>query len=151
MQKINALYGQIDRWIVGAKKSRELLNKISIPGYIHYFRILEIHYIINCKVSIDDTKISVHFFGQESVSIKGKLTRKALTFPGNVQLVPIPENILNLHLTVILSIDYVYVQSILLIHSISNRYQFRTIEAVRGRSKPVKQTSLNMVKQVVNV
>ena len=45
-------------------------------------------------------------------------------------LVKIPATILDLHLTVTLSMDYVFIQGIPMLHSILSGYKFRIIEAV---------------------
>ena len=64
------------RQIAGAERSRDFFNKLGMPGYRKYFRTLEKNQIRNCTVTIDDAKVSMHIFGREPASIKGKATRK---------------------------------------------------------------------------
>ena len=129
------------RQIAGAERSRDLFNKLGMPGYKKYFRILEKNQIRNCRVTIDDAKVSMHIFGREPASIKGKATRQRPQAIGAIQMVEIPSTILDLHPTVMLSMDYVYIQSIPMLHTISRGYKFRTIEAVRVKT-PTKRLQL---------
>ena len=64
------------RQIAGAERSRDLFNKLGMPGYKKYFRALEKNQIRNCQVTVDDAKISMHIFGRDPASIKGKATRQ---------------------------------------------------------------------------
>ena len=116
------------------ERSRDLFNKLGMPGYKKYFRTLEKNQIRNCRVTIDDAKVSMHIFGREPASIKGKATRKKPQAIGAMPLVEIPATIMDLHPTVILSMDYVYIQGIPMLHTISSGYTFRTIEAVRAKN-----------------
>ena len=93
----------------------------------------------------------MHIFGRELANIKGKATRQRLKEIGVMPLVEIPETILDLHPSLALSIDYVYVQGIPMLHSISSGYRFRTIEAVRDQNKPSKNTTLRSASKVVNI
>ena len=108
-----------------------MYNKLGMPGYQQYFQILEKRQIRNCKVTIDDAKVSMHIFGREPVSIKGKATRRKPQVIGAMRLVEISATILDLHPTVTLSMDYVFIQGIPMLYSILSGYKFRTIEAVR--------------------
>ena len=121
-----------------------------MPGYKKYFRTLEKKQIRNCRVTIDNAKISIRIFGREPVSIKGKATRKKPQAIGTMPLVEIPATILDLRPTVTLSMDYVYIQGIPILHSISSGYTFRTIEAVRA-TKPNKKITVAAASRVINI
>ena len=69
------------------------------------------------------------------VSINVKSTRKKPKALGSISLVHIPETILGLHPNADLLVDYIYIQSIILLYTISSN-QFRTIESVRDKAKP---------------
>ena len=118
-----------------------------MPGYKKYFKILEKNHIKNCVVTIDNAKISMHIFGRDPVSIKVKPTRKRPKAIRATPLVEIPETILDLHPSLVLSMDYMYVQGIPILHSISSGYKFRTIEATRDTSNPNKS---NTIKPKIN-
>ena len=122
-----------------------------MPGYNKYFNKLEKNHIKNCVVTIDNAKISMHIFGREPESIKGKTTRKMPKAIGATPLVEILETILDLHPSLVLPMDYVYVQGIPMLHSISSRYKFRTIEAIRDKSKPNKSNLVRSASKVVNI
>lgn len=97
--------------------------------YIRHFKVLEYIYIRNCVVTIDDAKIIVQFFGREPVSIKWKSARRTPKDIEVMTLVDILDTVIDLHPTLDLVIDYVYVQGIPMLHIISKKYEFRTIEA----------------------
>ena len=139
------------RQIAGAERSRDLFNKLGMPGYKKYFRALEKNQIRNCQVTVDDAKISMHIFGREPASIKGKATRQRPKAIGAMPLVEIPGTILDLHPSTAISMDYVYVQNIPMMHTISSWYKFRTMDAVRDQKRPTKSTIMRSASQVVNV
>ena len=60
-------------------------------------------------MTVDDAKISMHIFGREPASIKGKATRQRPKAIEAMPLVGIPKTILNLHPSTALSMDYAYV------------------------------------------
>lgn len=99
---------------------------------------------------MDDVKVNMYIFGRKSISIKGKATRQRPKYIGAMPLVEILDIILDLHPSPVLSMDYVYVQSIPMLHSISSVYTFRTIEAVRDQSKPSKSTTVRWASKLVN-
>ena len=72
----------------------------------------------------------MHIFGREPISIKCKATRRKPQAIGAMPLVEISATILDLHPTVTLSMDYVFIQGIPMLYSILSGYKFRIIEAV---------------------
>lgn len=93
----------------------------------------------------------MHYLGWELASINGTATRKP---PKNIQampLAPIPDTILDLYPTLELSMDYVCVQVIHMMHSISSKYKFRTIEAARGRNKPNQKTMVDTTNTMLHI
>ena len=66
-------------------------------------------------------------------------------------LVEIPETILDLHPSLALSMDHVYVQGISMLHSISGGYRFMTIEVARDQKKPSKNNTVRSASKVLNI
>ena len=60
--------------IEGAEKARELHRALGYPGYGKYLWLLKHNKIKDSKVTIDDAKRSLHIFGEESATVKGKTT-----------------------------------------------------------------------------
>lgn len=60
-------------------------------------------------------------FRGEPVSVNGKATRKSPKYIGSMHLVPIPDTILDIHPMLKVSLGYVYVQTIYIMHSISSK------------------------------
>ena len=67
-----------------------------------------------------------------------------------MSLVEISATILDLHPTVTLSMDYVFIQGIPMLYSILSGYKFRTIEAVRVQ-KLNKKITVETASKVVNI
>ena len=92
----------------------------------------------------------MHIFRREPASIKGKAIRRKPQAIGAMPLVEILATILNLHPTVTLSMDCVFIQGIPMLHSISSGYTFRAIEVVRVQ-KPNKKITVEAASKVVNI
>ena len=76
-----------------------------MPGYRHYFNMLERNYLRNCVVSLKDAKISMRIFIKDPVNIKGTDTRQSPKAMGCISLVLISNTLLDLHLNLELSAD----------------------------------------------
>ena len=62
----------------------------------------------------------------------------------NIQKIELPRSIIDFHLTVFLAVDYIIIQRIPFMHSISNNMKFRTAESINGR-KPYKKDILGAI------
>lgn len=113
-----------------ADKSIELHQKLGSPGYKQFFRILEKGQIRDCPITTDDVKSAIHIYGPDMVTIKGKMVRRKPRAIHSKMKIPLPKTIQELHLAINLSADYLFVQSIPILHTILRNYRFRTVEAL---------------------
>ena len=68
-------------------------------------------------------------------------------------MMPIPPTVLDFNPTVRISVDYLYVQSIPVLHKTSEKYKFRTLEPLEDWNK-IKSNKIDMEKEfkrVINI
>ena len=99
-----------------------------------------------------DINLAEKAFGSDIGAIKGKTTRhKPLPIP-RIKHIPIPHTILDLHRHITLSVDYLFVQSVPFLHTISSDYKFRTIQTLPGKKvKANTEDMINGVQDVLNM
>ena len=68
----------------------------------------------------------------------------------NIPKIKLPKSIIDFHLTVFLAVDYMIIQCIPFMHSISNNIKFRTVESINGK-KPYKKDILGAIGRVLNL
>ena len=78
------------------------------------------------------------------------MTRPSAAPISNRPPVPIPKTITDLHPTVNLSADYLFIQSIPFLHTFSRGYEFRTIDHINGK-KATKDEMEEGIKKAINV
>ena len=119
--------------------ARDLYRRIDFPGYRRYIIIVRNGCIFNCPINLDDIKRGIHIYSLDVAGTKEKTTRrkpKPLEMIGNI---PLPPDVLRYHKDIMVSRDYVYVHTILHLHTISRVYGFKTVECIPGRSPNKEQ------------
>jgi hypothetical protein len=139
------------RELQGADKAIEFHRKVGLPGYNKFFKLLESNYWKDCPITTDDAKRALHIYGKDVLILQGKTTRKTLTALKNIQHTPIPTTIQDTHPTITLSADYLYIQGIPMLHTISQKYKFRTIEAHPNIKKPNYTNIKTGIQKVINM
>ena len=119
------------RELKGADMARDLHLKIGYPGYQKFFKLLETNFFRNCPLTSDDAKRSLHINGPDT--LKGKMTRPSASKIKNVQQIRIPKTITETHSTVNLSADFLFIQCVVFLHTISRGFEFCTIEMIHNR------------------
>jgi uncharacterized protein YggU (UPF0235/DUF167 family) len=122
-----------------------------MPGYKKYFKLLDSQHYPECDITSDDAKRAIHIYGPDVIMLKGKTTRKKSSTIQDIQHVPIPTTIKDNHPDIKLSVDYMYIQGIPMLHTIAKNYKFRTIEAYPDKKKANKELMLEGVKKVINM
>jgi len=100
---------------------RELYLHCNVPGQKKFIDLISANYFRNCPVTIHDVKNYYSIYGKERAELQGKGVR---TRPLPISVrghVPIPLPILDAHSSIQLSIDYLYVQGLPMLHSISGQ------------------------------
>ena len=83
---------------------------------------------------------------------RDKATRQRPDPLAMIANIPLPVNIIEQHRNIMLSVDYVYIQGIPMLHSISGRsFQFRTLEPITNKVKSNKEEILNGLRRVINI
>ena len=122
------------------------------PGYKRYFLLLETNYFRNCPLTVEDAKRALHIHGPDIDSLKGKKVRAKPETINEIIRVDVPDTIKDLHPHINLSVDYFFVQGIAFLHSISEGYNFRTVEYIRNFGKKYnKAKMLEGVKRCINL
>ena len=133
-----------------ADEARDLYVKLGIPGYDNFIKTLTNNDIMNSKVTVDDAKRAVYIYGLEVASLKGKDTRRKPERINNAKRVELPISIIDFHLTTFLAADYMIIQHISFLYSISNNINLRTAESINGKN-PYKKDILNAINRVLNI
>ena len=87
--------------------------------------------------------------GPDVAGMKGKNTRRKPELVGEIEVIPLPPDVLKHHKNTMISADYVYVHGLAHFHAISRGYCHRIEKYVNGK-KPTKRDSISCVKGVIN-
>ena len=128
-----------------AVRARELQVMVGRPSDKEFIKILKTSSLPNCPVSPRDVLIANELFGPDVGSLKGKTTRRAppiVDSPVSVDLT----TILKHYGEVTLCVDFMYVNKVPLLVTLSRNIKFGTVEAVANRKET---TILKCIKGVV--
>ena len=128
-----------------AVRARELQVMVGRPSDKEFIKILKTSSLPNCPVSPRDVLIANELFGPDVGSLKGKTTRRAppiVDSPVSVDLT----TILKHYGEVTLCVDFMYVNKVPLLVTLSRNVKFGTVEAVADRKEA---TILKCIKGVV--
>ena len=100
-----------------------------------------------------DTKRTLYIYGKEVVMVKGKTTKKKQSRILIINKVEIPEQILSKYGKVHIMVDYMFVQGIQFLTTISDKYNFRILEALLYISEKgvKKENILKGIQKVINL
>ena len=136
------------REVKAAEQSRLLYRNCNKPGYARFFHMLNNNFFRNCPITADDMKRAIHIFGKDIGIGKGTRVKPKPIY--DVVRSPIPQTIKELHSEISISIDYVKVQGVIFLHSISSRsYQFHTLEPL-FKAKANHVDIINGIKNIIN-
>ena len=136
--------------VIMADEARDLYIKLGMPGYDIFIKTITNNDIRNSKVTVDYAKRVVYMYGREIASLKGKDTRRKPERINNAKRVELPRSIIEFHLTTFLAADYMIIQHISFLYSISNNIKLRTAESINGKN-PYKKDILNAINRVLNI
>ena len=123
------------REIEAADKSRELYGKVGRPAQDRYESYLENNAIINCPVTVQDTKRAVVIYGPDVGTLKGRSTKDKPSIIPIFEPITLPDYILQHHKHIELSVDFYYVQGQVFLLSKSKKIKLLTSTNVNDRSK----------------
>ena len=123
------------REIEGAERARTLFRALGMPSYAKFIHTLEHNHIRNCPVTSADVRRALHIYGPEVAVLKGKAVRKTPSHVPPTTIIPLPKAIKDFHSNITVYLDFFFVNGLAFFHSISGKYQFRTVQAVHNRKK----------------
>ena len=105
--------------------TRTIYQHYNKPGCDRFLNLLDMRYFIDCPVTSEEIKRAS--FTYEPENKKDNATRQRPNPLTMIPNIPLPANIIEYHRNIMLSIDYVHIQGIHMLHTISGRiFQFRT-------------------------
>ena len=137
-----------NRELKRADQARILYRCIGMPGYSKFIRRLENGSILNCPITGNDVKRAIHVYGPDVATLKGWATRNRPKQIGTIISIPMSRDIIDRHPTTTVSIDYMFVQGLCILHTTSTGYEFKTIEYIPGKKGSAK-TSLKGILRVI--
>ena len=137
------------REIDAADAARTLYRKLGRPSDVFFQKILTSNLLHDCPVTVDDAKRANIIYGPEIAAQKGKTTRSAAAPRAPTFIAtPIPAPILAHHSNVTLCVDFLFVQGLGFLHTISRNIGYRTSHPVADRTRG---TIVKLLKADINV
>jgi len=139
------------RQLKQAALAKQLYSHCNCPGYNLFIRLIQNNYFRNSPITIEDVKRSLEIYGRDKFELQGKGTRKRPIPIQEMDIIPLPSNVLNHNRDIQLSVDYLYINGIAMLHSISGRsYQFRTLQPL-FKSKANKTYILDGICSIIKI
>ena len=138
---------EIDR----AEKAIVLHKNLGYPSYQEFFRLVQKRYVIDCPITVDDIKLAIHIYGPSNAMKKGKTTSKRSSRTNIEDQIKLPISIKERNKNVTLGLDFMYVNGIMFLHSISRKFKFRTVEVFYGKRKLKAAETLVSINKIINV
>jgi len=123
------------RELKGADQARKLYRMLNHPSEEDFAYYLDNNLVLNCPLTSDDAKRALAIYGPEVSTLKGKTTKKQNKGIPNFNPVKIPAPIIAKYNKLRLFIDVFFVNGMPFFHTISQFVKFRTVAALRNRTK----------------
>jgi len=131
-----------------AKLARVLHCCLGHPNMQKYYSLLKNNTIQNCQFTVRDAKMFNYIYGPIPASLKGKTTRcKPLPVPTH-DTIPIPPTVREFYYNITLHIGIFFVLGLPFFHTISDHYNFCTVEELSDRKY---MSILSCFQNVVNI
>ena len=139
--------GEVER----ARTAKTFYKNSGMKGYSKFVKLVNSGYYRNCDITGEDVKRALHIWGPEVGVLKGKTTRKQKEKVNKIAVTPIPDEILSAHNTINLNVDFMFVQGLMVLHTLSSDYQFRTAKVFMSKKKANKDDMLKGVREAINM
>ena len=130
--------------IQGAIKAREEQERFAWPSTETFKSYISKNLITNANITVDDINRAIAIFGKPEPLHKGTMTRQH-PITHRIERVPLPLPISQHHKQVQLYVDFLFVNRIPFIYTISDKLKYRTIHMCKGRSFAVIKHTLDKV------
>jgi len=139
------------REIKMAKLAQKFYTHCNCPGYAKFIAAIKNNSFRNIPFTVEDVQRAIAIYGKDENEMKGKGTRTRPIPISDIVTVAIPPTILELHNDIQLSVDFIFVQGIPMLHSISGTsYQFRTLHPI-FKERPNKLDIHTGIKAILNI
>ena len=132
VQKNDEEYSQ--HQIQDAKKACDFYAKVGYTSVRDFKTIISKNLNLNCPMTASVVVRADKIYGQDILSLKGKITRTKPK-PLVIDYLVMPKNILENNKKITLSIDIMFVNKIMFITTINRHIKFTTVEAIQKRIK----------------
>jgi len=116
-----------------AKNAKLLHRRLGHPAMKKFYSLITNNNIQNCEVNLRDAQLFDYIYGPNSANIKGKTTRTKPDAIAPHVSIPLPATIASFHCQVTLHIDIMFVLGMAFFHTISDHFEFRTVEELSNR------------------
>jgi hypothetical protein len=127
-----------------AKRARELYNTLGTPSLKDFKTIIQMNFIKDNPVTIEDVNIAENIFGQDIGSLKGKTTRKK-PLPVVSDYIEIPRALMEAQRDVVLCMDTMNINGLSFLTTISRNLMYRTTEWVPNKTSNSYRSALDNV------
>jgi hypothetical protein len=133
-----------ERQFQQAKKARVLYNALGSPSVKDFKAILQLNFIKNNPVRLEDIKIAESIFGPNIGSLRGKTTRRKLS-PVVSDYIKIPPELIQAQQDVVLCMDTMYINGMSFLTTILQHIMYRTTEWVPNKTAKAYWSALDNV------
>ena len=112
-----------------------------------FIRIVQHNWIRNCPLTVGDIRRSHQIYGPPLPPIKGRTRNVTAPRLDDIEIVQIPQALYDDLKYVILCLDFMYVNGIPVMHSISRRVDYRTVGFPTSRSKTSMKVEIESIKR----
>ena len=130
--------------IQGAENARSLQEHLSWPGTTTLKHYITNNLINNTTVTTEDIDRATVIFGPPEPLCKGKMTRQR-PHPHLIPRIPIPPAISKHHMNVQLYVDFLFVNKMSFLTTVSDNLKYRTIKYAKSMTKSNIQSLLTQV------
>ena len=110
------------------RKPDSYIGPWDFPVIKKYLWLLKNDNIRGSKVSLEDAKQSLHIYGEEVAVVKGKTTKNKQSEITYTEHPELPRAILLKHKKVHLMVDYMFVQGVQFLTTISTKFNYKMVE-----------------------
>ena len=134
-----------------AEKAIMLHKSLGFSSYQEFFGLLQRRYIIDCPVTVDDAKLTIHIYGPNAAMKKEKTTTRKSGCITIEEQIKLPLSIKDRHKDITLGLDFWYLNGIMFLHSISRKFEFRTVEVFYGKRTLKAMDKRSSINKIVNI
>ena len=120
------------RQILQADKVVRLYKMIALPSMEDFTSALTTRLVRNSPITTVDAKTTLEIYGPNVAALKGKTTRTKPTSVITESIIPVPQEILQLHKSVTVYADFFYFDGLVFFCSVSRKICYGTAQFVDG-------------------